>query len=267
MGEAARTAHSLTSHTYKKKETAHQQWEKGLHFHPRREPRSCTDPYQHTKALTRAYQTACWKPLGFVQGEWFISHCLDLLTVSALTQPMVGVCQALCKQRSQKHPAVPPTPSVTPPSSSSGRNYQGCWQLPSKTSVRVEAVSQTCSFCLQFGAAAQHTCRKEARHSSTCHGHQGARGNEGTFWASADCSWVNPALDRRQTGLKLGTACPVVWWHSPPPWSLGVAGVLLPQVLYLSWHQFQKSSPPAGMSHTSSWTDANASSLWWLRPL
>lgn len=71
-----------------------------------------------------------------------------------------------------------------------------------------------------------------------------------TFWAFADCSWVNPGLERRQTGLKLGTACPVVWWQSPPPWSLGVAAVLLPQVLYPSSHQCFRKAVCLQVCHT-----------------
>lgn len=78
-----------------------------------------------------------------------------------------------------------------------------CTRLSSFTDVRS---------CLQFVKAAQHAFRKEARHSSMCHGHLGARDNEGTLFQPSGllltaaeptpalrggeqhCSWGQPAL-------------------------------------------------------------------------
>lgn len=74
-----------------------------------------------------------------------------------------------------------------------------------------------CSSCLRSGDAAQPAFGTKAEHSSTCHRHLGARGNEGnegTLFRPSEflLTVVQPRLKSRWMWLELQTAHPVMRW-------------------------------------------------------
>lgn len=254
MGEAARTAHCLTSHTYKKNETTHQQWEKSPHFHPHNEPRTRTDPYQHAKALTRARQT---EPAG--KTSWI---CLRGVINLRLPGCTYGICSApshceslsstlrakISATPSGSHPLLPPRPHHLP--------------LVKITKV-AGSYPAKCSYMFKlFHRRAAPAFSAERQHSAPCEGR----------WAQLRVSWapwVRGAVKELCSSLlgswrvqlsqpwpweeanRLGTARPVMWLHSPSLWSLGFAGAeLLPQVLYLALHQHFKKAVCLQVCHT-----------------
>lgn len=177
----------------------------------------------------------------------------------------MGVCQALLKQRSQSHPVVPPTPTSTP-SSSSGRNHWGCWQLLSAKYLYMFKQFQTHSSCLQFGKAACHDFGTETGHSSTGRGHLGAKGNEGTLFQPSNLLLIATEPAPSSRGGKQDYS-----WDRPPGYGVTQPITLKPKFCrnsasLSSVSRFapliQKSILPAGMSHNLSWTHATTGSLW-----